>query len=263
MFEECDIDDDFDDINVMVDEAMENVEGDTVNAGGAVNTTTIRVSAASVSVTTASVSISTAKPRTSPTTTTTAFEDEDLTISQTLVKMRSKKAKEKGVAFRDIQMDEDLAKRMHKEEMTEFKKRQSEIAATEEASQAAIKAAINQELDDIQAMIKVDVNSFVPMDSEVVKDSKKKDDGSSKQAGSRKKRTGSKLKPKSSNKLKVMKEQESTKDEQEKKELKLCLKIVQDKDIAINYETLVVKSPIVDWETQLLGSDLQGEDLSY
>nr|GEX60011.1 hypothetical protein [Tanacetum cinerariifolium] len=152
MFEECDIDDDFDGINDMVDEVMENVEGDTVNAGGAVNTATTGVSTASASVTSAGISISTAETRIPPTTTTTAFEDEDLTIAQTLVKMRSEKAKEKGVAFRDvestrptiilltidpkdkgkgimqepekplknprkahIQLDEELAKRMHEE----------------------------------------------------------------------------------------------------------------------------------------------------
>ncbi|GJU45953.1 hypothetical protein Tco_1203219, partial [Tanacetum coccineum] len=80
MFKEGDFDDDFDDIDDMVNEAMKNVEGDTVNAGGAVNTATTGVSAASASVTTTGVSI-----------TTTAFEDEDLTIAQTLVKMRSQK----------------------------------------------------------------------------------------------------------------------------------------------------------------------------
>nr|GEY61055.1 hypothetical protein [Tanacetum cinerariifolium] len=164
MFKEGDIDDDFDDINDMVDEAIENVEGDTVNAGGVVNTTTTRVSATSASVTTVSVSISTAEPRTPPTTTITAFEDEDLTIAQTLIKMRSKKAKEKGVAFRDV------------------------------------------------------------------KDSRKKDD---------------------------------SKDEPKKEELRLWLMIVQDQDRVINYETLAVKSSIIDWETQLLVSDLQEEDLSY
>ncbi|GJT37475.1 hypothetical protein Tco_0937340 [Tanacetum coccineum] len=80
-----------------------NVEGDTVNAAGAVSTATTGVSAASASVTTASVSISTAELRTPPTTTTTAFEDEDLTIVQTLIKMRSEKAKVKGVNFRDVE----------------------------------------------------------------------------------------------------------------------------------------------------------------
>nr|GEV20927.1 hypothetical protein [Tanacetum cinerariifolium] len=103
LFKIGDFDDDFDDIDDIVDEAIENVEGDTVNNGGAVNTTTTVVSVASASVTTAGVSISTVESRTPPPTTTTAFEDEDLTIAQTLVKMRSEKAKEKRVAFRDVE----------------------------------------------------------------------------------------------------------------------------------------------------------------
>nr|GEV89952.1 hypothetical protein [Tanacetum cinerariifolium] len=153
MFEECDINDSRDDINDMVDEAMKNVEGDIVN-----DAATTRVSAGSASVTTAG--------------------------------MRSEKAKEKGVAFRDveesarpikilptidpkdkgkgimqepkkplknpriaqIQLDKELSKRMHKEEMAELEKRKSEIAAAEEAS----RATINQELNDIQAMIEAD-----------------------------------------------------------------------------------------------------------
>ncbi|GKA01401.1 hypothetical protein Tco_0674066 [Tanacetum coccineum] len=60
------------------------------------------------------------------------------------------------------------------------------------------------------------VNSFIPMDFEVVKDSRKKDDSSSKQAGSKKKRAGLKLKSKSPKKLKVIKEQESAVDDAEK-----------------------------------------------
>ncbi|GJU46447.1 hypothetical protein Tco_1203713 [Tanacetum coccineum] len=78
MFEEGDFDDNIDD---MVNKAIENVKGDTVNASGAINTPTTRVSAASASVTTAGVSISTFEPRIPPITTTTAFEDEDLTIA--------------------------------------------------------------------------------------------------------------------------------------------------------------------------------------
>nr|GEU69939.1 hypothetical protein [Tanacetum cinerariifolium] len=313
MFEEGDIDGNKDDIDDMVDEVIENVEEDTVNDGGAVNTATTRVSAASASVTTAGVSISTAEPRTSPITITTVFKDEDLTIAQTLVNMRSEKAKEKGVAFRDveesarptkilrtidpkdkgkgimqepkkppknprmaqIQLDEEMAKRMHEEEMAELEKRQSEIATAEEAKKSRMlvemiakkkrffaaqraaerrsklptKAQMRNRMytylknqagykhnqlkgrsyDDIQKLFDKaykQVNSFIPMDSEVVKDSGKKEDSSGKQAGSRKKRACSKFKPKSPKKLKVIKEQESTKDGQEKEELRLYLKIV-------------------------------------
>ncbi|GKC62221.1 hypothetical protein Tco_1089819, partial [Tanacetum coccineum] len=91
-----------------LDDHMENVKGATVN------TATTGVSVVSAPVTTAGVAISTAEPRTPPTTAATAFIDEDLTIAQnlvkmrsekakTLVKMRSEKAKEKGVAFRDVE----------------------------------------------------------------------------------------------------------------------------------------------------------------
>ncbi|GKB46029.1 hypothetical protein Tco_0896782 [Tanacetum coccineum] len=55
----------------------------------------IDVTTASAPITTAGVSVSNAEPSTPPTTT-TVIEDEDLTISQTLMKMRSDKSKEKA-----------------------------------------------------------------------------------------------------------------------------------------------------------------------
>ncbi|GKC89634.1 hypothetical protein Tco_1150283, partial [Tanacetum coccineum] len=62
----------------------------------------IGVNTASTPITTAGVSVSTAKPSTPPTTTTTFIQNEDLTIAQTLMKMRSVKlkvkSKEKGVS---------------------------------------------------------------------------------------------------------------------------------------------------------------------
>ncbi|GJR98579.1 hypothetical protein Tco_0270753 [Tanacetum coccineum] len=190
MFEEGDFDDDIDD---MVNEAMENVEGDKINAGGAVNTATTGVSAASTSVTTASVSISTAEPRTTPTTTTTAFEDEDLTIAQTLVKMRSEKAKVKGVNFKDveesarsiiilptidpkdkgkgimqepkkplkspikaqIQRDAEIAQRLFEEEQAQFEREQM-IARERAAEQKAKDATLIEQMEDIQARMDAD-----------------------------------------------------------------------------------------------------------
>ncbi|GJZ33837.1 hypothetical protein Tco_0579273 [Tanacetum coccineum] len=212
MFEEGDFNDD------MVNEAMENVEGDIVNAAGAVNTATTRVSAASASVTTAGVSISTAELRTPPTTTTTTFEDEDLTIVQTLVKMRSEKAKVKRVDFRDveesarstiilptidpkdkgkgimqepkkppknpikaqIQRDTEIAQRLFEEEQAQFE-REQRIARERAAEQEAKDASLIGQIEDIQ------INDFVPIDSEVVKDGRK-----GKAEGSRKKTTARK-----------------------------------------------------------------------
>ncbi|GKC68619.1 hypothetical protein Tco_1101217 [Tanacetum coccineum] len=144
MFKEGNFDDDFDDINDMVNEAMENVEGDRVNACGAVNTATTGVSAASASVTTAGVSISTVEPRTPPTTIIAEFEDGGLTIAQTLVKMRSKGIMQepekppKNPRKAQIQMDEELAIRLHEEEKDALERMQKERAAQEEASNAAL-----------------------------------------------------------------------------------------------------------------------------
>ncbi|GJX14650.1 putative ribonuclease H-like domain-containing protein [Tanacetum coccineum] len=62
-----------------------------------INITTAQpVTTASAPITTAGVSVSTVEPITPPTTTTIVIEDEDLTIAQTLIKMRSVKSKEKS-----------------------------------------------------------------------------------------------------------------------------------------------------------------------
>ncbi|GKG04331.1 hypothetical protein Tco_0314718, partial [Tanacetum coccineum] len=87
MFQDSDFDD------------LENVVEETVDAA------TTRVSTVSAPVTTAGVAISTAEPRTPPTTTTVFDDDEDLTIAQTSVNMKSEKAKdkEKRVILRDAE----------------------------------------------------------------------------------------------------------------------------------------------------------------
>ncbi|GJW23484.1 hypothetical protein Tco_0034106 [Tanacetum coccineum] len=106
-----------------MDEVFKDVEGDAeqvisaavdeVPTGDAVNTDGTEVNTASALVTTVGVSISTVEPITTasvnittvepitPPTTTTIFEDEDLTIAQTLVKMRSEKLKIRGVVMQE------------------------------------------------------------------------------------------------------------------------------------------------------------------
>ncbi|GJT65003.1 putative ribonuclease H-like domain-containing protein [Tanacetum coccineum] len=57
---------------------------------------------AGVTINTVDPEISTVEPRTPPTTA-SIFDDEDVTIAQTLIKMKEEKAKEKGVAFKDVE----------------------------------------------------------------------------------------------------------------------------------------------------------------
>ncbi|GKC84062.1 uncharacterized mitochondrial protein-like protein [Tanacetum coccineum] len=122
-----------------------------------VDAATTRVSTASALVTTAGVAISTSNPRTPPTTT-TVFDDEDVTIAmaQTLIKMKKEKAKEKGVAFKDVEdssrpvrsittlqpllsidpkdKGKELAHRLHEEELAEIERIQKEKESQEEVS---------------------------------------------------------------------------------------------------------------------------------
>nr|GEU87699.1 hypothetical protein [Tanacetum cinerariifolium] len=58
------------------------------------------VSTARPDISAARLEVSTTEPKTPPTTT-TLFDDEDVTIADNLVKMKSQKAKEKGAAFKD------------------------------------------------------------------------------------------------------------------------------------------------------------------
>ncbi|GJW42607.1 hypothetical protein Tco_0071406 [Tanacetum coccineum] len=91
-------DSDFDDLDDLVDEGMAFVqEKDAENQGkiGADDTEAVNTAGEGASTTT---------PRTPPITT-TVFDDEDVTIAmaQTLIKMKEEKAKEKGVAIKDVE----------------------------------------------------------------------------------------------------------------------------------------------------------------
>ncbi|GKC81137.1 hypothetical protein Tco_1136854, partial [Tanacetum coccineum] len=121
IFKESDFDDEGFDADI--DEVFKDIEGDAkqvISAAAdeaptsdAINTAGTEVNTASAPVTTASVFISTAEPITPAsvdittaelitpptTTTTTIFEDEDLIIAQTLMKMRSEKSKVRGVVM--------------------------------------------------------------------------------------------------------------------------------------------------------------------
>nr|GEV10557.1 reverse transcriptase domain-containing protein [Tanacetum cinerariifolium] len=222
-------------------------------------------------VSTARPEVSVATPSTPPTTT-TIFGDEYLTIAQTLIKMRSEKAKEKGVAFRYVKEPPRLTRStttleplptidlkdkckgvLVKEEPEKVGQSTKERQKQEEATIAAL----TEELDEIQARMDVDhelvhktleephmlyerekkwIDDFVPMDSE--KEEKKSVEPESKdKKGKRIKRvTDSALKQKCCKKQKMIQEQEPAKNEEE----------------TMDPEILSTKYPIVDWESQIL-----------
>ncbi|GJZ50597.1 hypothetical protein Tco_0604787 [Tanacetum coccineum] len=108
----------------------------------------------------------------------------------------------------------------------------------------------NKSFEEIQMLFDKEmkrVNSFVPMDSEVVEGSGKKTESSRKETVS-KKRAGEELDEESVKRQKL-------EDDAEKAELQLCLEIVPRDDEAVNVESLSTKYPIVDWKTHILAED--------
>ncbi|GJZ81052.1 hypothetical protein Tco_0646046 [Tanacetum coccineum] len=310
IFEDRDFDEEFD---ANMDEAIEQVydaNKDTVEEGEVqVPTADMEVNTASASVTTAGVSVSTtepittvivnittAEPSTPPTTTTTTvIKDEDLTISQTLMKMKSEKSKVRGMVMKEpsetatrptippqqhdpkdkgkaqmqveLEEEERLARereedaniaewdnaqammdadykpaaRIQKQEQEELtikeksrlfvelmdkrKKQFARLRAEEKRRKLLTKAQKrNQIFDEVQkAFDKTmsSIDSFVPVDSEVVKGSKDRAEGSETRAEGSSKRAGEDLQQESTKKQKMG-------DDKEKEELKQCFKIVLD-----------------------------------
>nr|GEZ27913.1 hypothetical protein [Tanacetum cinerariifolium] len=245
---------------------------------------------------------STAEPKTPPTTT-NLFDDEDVTIADTLVKIKNQKAKEKGIAFKDTDDSTRPIKSIKTLQplptIDPKDKDLNEEARTErERQEEASKAVLAEMYDEVQAQIDVDhelavsltmeeqekytveersfeeiqklyikeqkwVDAFVLIgskeDEKRIGSRKKRAAGSKedeKRIGSRKKRAaGSSSKYKSPKKQKVNDQDSKDSDEEHRK----CLKVVPDNDKAIDYETLDVKSPFIDCESQVLGTNEAGD----
>ncbi|GKE59293.1 hypothetical protein Tco_1498478 [Tanacetum coccineum] len=137
-----------------------------------------------------------------------------------------------------IALDEELALRLHAEEQVKLERMQKERVAQEEAN----RAAIIEELDSIQAMNEADeqlVNSFVPIDSEVVKSSETRTEGSSKIVRDE-------LEFDKSKKQKIYEHVKAKKyNDQEKAEMKKHIEIVKDDEVAIDVIPLAIKPPMI------------------
>ncbi|GJZ13975.1 hypothetical protein Tco_0549205 [Tanacetum coccineum] len=240
-------------------------------------------------ITTARVSVSTAEPSTPPTTT-IVIEDEDLTIAQTLMKIRkpnesgTRKAvppsqhdlKYKGKAKmielkkplkkRDqIKFDEEVAKRLVEELEAELKE--------EERGELTIKERSRLFVDLMDKRKK----HFAKLRAEKIRrkpptKAQKRNQMSTylrNMAGYKHTQVveGSGKKTESSRKETVSKkraaeelDEESTKrqkleDDAEKAELQLCLEIVPRDDKAVNVKSLSIKYSTVDWKTHILAED--------
>ncbi|GKA24945.1 hypothetical protein Tco_0710978 [Tanacetum coccineum] len=244
-------------------------------------TTAELVTTASAPVATASVFVSTTEPSTPPTTT-TLIEDKDLTIAQTLMKMRSVKSKEKsmekgvfsetatrltrGVVMEEASETATRPIRHFARLRVEEKKRKPPTKAQKMNQMCTYLKNIarfthnqlkNKSFDEIQKAFDKTmswINSFVPMDSEVVEGYEKKAKSNGKKAESSEKKEISKKRACKKLSEESVKRQK-LEDDAEKARLKACLEIVLGDDSAVNIESIATKYPIVDWKTHILAED--------
>ncbi|GJZ17766.1 hypothetical protein Tco_0553889 [Tanacetum coccineum] len=170
IFEESDFDDE--DFDADMDEVFKDVEGDAeqvisaaadeVPTGNTVNTAGTEVNTVSALVTTAGVSVSTAEPITPPITT-TIFEDEDLIIAQTLMKMKSEKSKVRGVV---MQEPSETATRPTVPPQQHDPKDKAELEEEERRAKQREEDANIFEWNDVQAMIDADYELAVRLQAQ-------------------------------------------------------------------------------------------------
>nr|GFB56232.1 hypothetical protein [Tanacetum cinerariifolium] len=128
--------------------------------------------------------------------------------------------------------DHELVARMTHEE-------QEKYTVEERLNHAQLKSRGFEEIQKLYTKEKDWIDAFVPIGSEE----------DTKRGGSRKKRAAGSSTKQMSPKKKNENDQESVDSD---RELRECLKVVPNDDKVIDYETLDVKSPIVDYESQLL-----------
>ncbi|GJS04324.1 hypothetical protein Tco_0320832 [Tanacetum coccineum] len=176
IFAESNVDEDLD---VVMDEAIEHVyevdkdvkgdaeqvisaTADEVSTSDAVNTAGTKVNTASAPVITTGISVTTAEPITPPTIT-TDFEDDDLTIAQTLMKMRSEKSKVRGVVMKE---PSETATRPMIPPQQHDPKDKAELEEEERLAKQREEDANIIEWDDVQAMMDADYEPAARLQAE-------------------------------------------------------------------------------------------------
>ncbi|GJX76354.1 putative ribonuclease H-like domain-containing protein [Tanacetum coccineum] len=290
IFEDSDFDEEFD---ANMDEAIEQVydaNKDTVEEGE------VQVPTADMEVN--NEVVTTAKPSTPPTTTTitTVIKDEDLIIAQTLMKMKSKKSKVRGVTMQEpnetatrptVPPPQHDPKDKGKAKMVEPKKPLKRKAQIKFDGEDDVQALMDADYE-LAARLQVEEQGELSVEEksrlfvELMDKSKKhfaklraKEQRRKPPTKAQKRNQMYSFVPMDSEVVKGNKDKaegnkkrtreeldedsvkrQKMEDDAEKAELKLCLEIVPYDNKVVNFEPLATKSPIVDWKTQILGEDI-------
>nr|GEU84002.1 hypothetical protein [Tanacetum cinerariifolium] len=180
----------------------------------------------SAPITTTGVSVSTAELSTSPITTPTIIEDEDLTIAQTIMKMRNHELAERLQAEEQEELTIEERSKLFVELMNQRKKHFARLRAEEKRRNPPTKAQKrNQMLKD-------------------------RAEGSKTRAEGGSKRAGEEIESDKSKKQKLDEKVEAEEDnDQEEVKMQIYMKIVSDDEVAIDDIPLATKTLIiVDWK---------------
>nr|GEW15037.1 retrovirus-related Pol polyprotein from transposon TNT 1-94 [Tanacetum cinerariifolium] len=194
-------------------------------------------------------------------------EKGDVTIADTLVKIKNQKAKEKGIAFKDTNDStrsirsittlqplptidpKDKGKGILQESKPVKKSKKIDQVQIERDTKVALKSQVDLNKEARTERERQEETSKAAL-AEMYDEVGSEED--EKRIGSRNKReAGSGSKHKSTKKQKVNDQDSKDSDKEHRK----CLKVVPDDDKVIDYETLDVKSLIVDCESQVLGTN--------
>ncbi|GJR26842.1 hypothetical protein Tco_1103074 [Tanacetum coccineum] len=251
-----------------------------------VSTARPEVSAASVPV-----NVSATTPSTPPTTT-TIFGDEDLTIAQTRVKIRSEKAKEKRKRsckaalteeFDEIQAkidaDHELAVRLTHEEqekytieeraklLAEFFERRKKQLAAERAEAIRNKPPTRTQVRNKMIIYlkhmgkythqQLKHKNFEEVQKLYEREKKLINDFKPIDDDSQQQAESTKKRPRANSKEESSKKQKLEEDnDTEKEELRDSMDVVPRDDVAIDVESLATKYLIVDWKTHILNENI-------
>ncbi|GKC04711.1 hypothetical protein Tco_0996321 [Tanacetum coccineum] len=248
-----------------------------VNAAELVSTAGDAVTAASVipDIDTAGPSnVSAVGPSTS--TSGDIFEDEMMTIVDTLMAIRSTSLRTTSVVIHDA---EEEPRRATPVPTVQSQYKEQRIARERAAEQEAKDAALIAKFDNVQERMEANallaailqeeereqfsINEQARFLVETIAERKRYTHKGGKKAESSKKEAASSKKRQKADFDDENVKRQKLENVAEKEGLKAYLKIAPDEDRVVNYETLATKYHVVDWESQIIGSDLQGNDLSY
>nr|GFA57634.1 hypothetical protein [Tanacetum cinerariifolium] len=188
------------------------------------------------------------------TTTTSIFDDKDITMAQTLIKMKEEKAKEKGVSIKDIK-DSSRPSRsiLTLKPLPTIDLKDKGKGVLEEPEPAKKMTRSNLDAAQIAKDAKVARLVYKEELAELERENEKKTEGR-RSLYERQKKVIDDFKPMDSDdavdKEKVLEEPDST-------------KIVLDKEGEVDYEVLDKRFPIINWESKFYHLDRHGAECIY